>query len=416
MPSTQQVLVGVLHCQHDTYCKEFTSQCISCSDKPDKKGFYQVKLHDTILFPEGGGQPSDTGYFNETIKVHDIQRHQLEHIHYTKEPITAGSQVKMTLDWDRRFDHAQQHSGQHLLSAVLEQAPYELPTVGWCMKEKTSYVELDTVGKRLPTQDEWNQVERRLNDLILQALPITCHTRAMETTERPDSLPDDYVGGVIRTIEIEGIDTSLCCGTHVAHLGHLHAAKILHTETIRGGNTRLYFVFGQRLVSSLGEQYELSRQLNKALSVPPSQFLDSVNRLQLQLRTQTKMVKKWQAQVASYAVKDLKHQLESHDVAVVYDEADGGMPYFNILHALIKEHGLLPDDSQKAILLASGGDGQQGGGMLMVLAANDITLKKLAAKVTETLEGAKGGGARGRWTGKATSLAGIEKLADLKLE
>lgn len=326
--------------------------------------------------------------------------------------------MKLTLDWDRRFDHIQQHSGQHLLSAVLEQAPYELHTVGWCMKEKTSYIELDTVDKRLPTQDEWNQVERRLNDLILQAVPMTCHTTAMTTTDtdRPDSLPADYIGGVIRTIEIEGLDRNPCCGTHIAHLGHLQAAKLLHTETIRGGNTRLYFVFGQRLVSNLGELYDLSRQLTKVLSVPPSDFLDSVNRLQLQLRTQTKSVKKWQAQVAAYAVKDLKHQLESHDVALIYDEEDGGMPYFNVLHVLIKEQGLLPDDSQKAILLASGGDGQQGGGVLMVLAANDTTMKKLAAKVTETLEGAKGGGARGRWSGKAKSLAGIEKLADLKLE
>lgn len=371
-----------------------------------------------VIFPEGGGQPADTGYINDTVKIHDVQRHLLEHIHYTKEAITVGSQVRLTLDWDRRFDHAQQHSGQHALSAILEQAPYELPTVGWCLKEKMGYVELGTAGKRIPTQDEWNEVERRLNDLILQALPITCHTKAMPTTdeERPDSLPDDYVGGVIRTIEIEGLDESLCCGTHVAHLGHLQAAKLLHTETIRGGNTRLYFQFGQRVMSNLGELFDQSRQLNKALSVPPSEFLDSINRLQLQVRTQTKLVKKWQAQVAAYAVKDLKHQLESHDVALIYDEEGGGMPYLNVLHVLIKEQGLLPDDSQKAILLASGGDGQQGGGVLLILAANDTLLKKLAAKVTETLKGAKGGGARGRWSGKTPSLAGIEKLADLTLE
>ncbi|KAI8334771.1 Threonyl/alanyl tRNA synthetase [Chlamydoabsidia padenii] len=412
MPTCQQVPVGDLHCQRDTYCKEYSTLCISCSEKPDKKGFYQVKLHDTILFPEGGGQPADTGYINDTIKVYNVQRQKLEHIHYTKEPVAAGTQVKLTLDWDRRFDHVQQHSGQHLLSAILEQAPYELETVGWCMKEKTSYVELGTTSKPAPT--DWDPVERRINDLILKAVPMICHTTSMKDTDRPDSLPADYVNGVIRTIEIEGLDKNPCCGTHVAHLGHLQGVKLLHTETIRGGNTRLYFVFGQRIVANLGDLYDLSRQLTKVLSVPPHEFVDSVARLQLQVKTQTKLVKKWQAQVASYAVKDLKQQLEGRSVGLVCDEEEGGMAYLNLLCGLIKEHDLLPDASQKAIILASG-DRQQGGA-LMILSSDESMLKQLATKVSGTLEGAKGGGARGRWSGKAKSFVGIETLVDEALE
>ncbi|ORZ19019.1 Threonyl/alanyl tRNA synthetase [Absidia repens] len=432
MPSTHtQVPVGDLHCQHDTYCKEYSTQCISCSEKPDKKGFYQVKLIDTILFPEGGGQPADTGYINDTIKVYNVQRQKLEHIHYTKEPVDVG-QVKLTLDWDRRFDHVQQHSGQHLLSAILEQAPYFLETVGWSMKEKTSYVELGTINKAPPTQAQLDEVEQKINDAILKAVPVICHTTSMnnnnnnnnitddqdDSASRPDSLPADYVGaeGVIRTIEIEGLDKNPCCGTHISHLGHLQSVKLLHTETIRGGNTRLYFVFGQRVLTNLGELYDLSRQLTKSLSVAPHDFIDSVQRLQLQLRTQTKMVKKWQTQMAAYAVKDLQAQLAHNAfLALVYDEeGEGGMAYLNLLCGLIKEKDLLANDVNKAIILASG-DRQQGG-VMMVLAADDAYLKKVVAKVTSTLEGAKGGGARGRWSGKSPSFVGIEKLTTMTIE
>ncbi|CAO3598102.1 unnamed protein product [Absidia cylindrospora] len=293
------------------------------------------------------------------------------------------------------------------------------------MKEKTSYVELGTINKTPPTQAQLDQVEQKINDAILKAVPVICHTTSMksnntddqeESASRPDSLPADYVGteGVIRTIEIEGLDKNPCCGTHISHLGHLQSVKLLHTETIRGGNTRLYFVFGQRVLANLGELYDLSRQLTKSLSVAPQDFMDSVQRLQLQLRTQTKMVKKWQTQMAAYAVKDLQEQLAHNALALVYDEeGEGGMAYLNLLCGLIKEKELLSDDN-KAIVLASG-DRQQGG-VMMVLAADDAYLKKVVANVTATLNGAKGGGARGRWSGKSPSFVGIEKLMTLTIE
>lgn len=83
-----------------------------------------------VLFPEGGGQPNDTGFIDD-IKVYNVQRRGLQHIHFTKEPVEVDKQVTLKVDWDRRFDHVQQHTGQHLLSAVLEQDPYKFETVGW---------------------------------------------------------------------------------------------------------------------------------------------------------------------------------------------------------------------------------------------------------------------------------------------
>jgi misacylated tRNA(Ala) deacylase len=89
-----------------------------------------ILFHYEVLFPEGGGQPNDTGYIDE-VKVYNVQRRGLQHIHFTKEPVEVGKKVTLKVDWERRFDHVQQHSGQHLLSAILEQDPYKFETVGW---------------------------------------------------------------------------------------------------------------------------------------------------------------------------------------------------------------------------------------------------------------------------------------------
>jgi Ser-tRNA(Ala) deacylase AlaX len=88
----------------------------------------------TVLFPEGGGQPHDTGYI-DNVKVYNVQREKIAHVHYTKEPIEVGKQVSLSVDWDRRWDHVQQHSGQHLLSAVMEQEPFNIETISWTLGE-----------------------------------------------------------------------------------------------------------------------------------------------------------------------------------------------------------------------------------------------------------------------------------------
>ncbi|CAO3635341.1 unnamed protein product [Cunninghamella echinulata] len=424
-----QVPVGSLHCQKDTYCKEFYSTCISCTEKPDKKGFYQVKLIDTILFPEGGGQPSDEGYFNDTIKVYKVERKLLEHIHYTKEPIQVNSEVKITLDWERRWDHVQQHSGQHLVSAILEQpepnSEEYLETIGWCMKEKVSYIELDTSSKKnqsILTRDFLNQKEKEMNDFIIKAIPVTCHTNAVEEGEnRPTNLPDDYKGeqAILRTIEIQGIDKNPCCGTHVAHLGHLQSIKLLQTESIRGGNTRLYFIVGQRCIDTLNDLFLTSRELNKLLSVPTHEFIESVERLQSQLKQQLKLVKKWQTQMAQATIKDMEHQLlvEKKNKIIVLDESDtgGDMGYLNLIATLIKEKDLLNQLEHPVVIVLASGEKQKGG-VLLVLSNHDTTLKSFTTSLTSIMVGTKGGGARGRWNGKSTNFTNIDQLNDIKVE
>ncbi|RCH78080.1 Alanyl-tRNA editing protein Aarsd1, partial [Rhizopus stolonifer] len=381
----EQVPVGGLHCQIDTFAREFSTKCIACSEKPNKKGFYEVKLHDTILFPEGGGQPCDTGYI-DNIKVYDVQRHTLAHVHYTKDPVPVGP-VQIRLDWERRWDHMQQHSGQHLFSAVLEQAPYNLETASWNLGEKKCYIELPTSTNKSTTitPELLQDVEKIVNQLIVKNTPIITHTEhAHQVDERPESLPEDYVGGgIIRTIEIEHLDKNPCCGTHLLALGQLQCFKILYTENVRGGNTRIFFLFGQRVLDTLGSYYSTSRQLTSMLSVAPEQFVENVQKIQHQSKEHLKRAKRLLESLAAYTVKDVKQKLEDKSWAVVYRE-DADMEFLGFVANGIRDQ-LLLEGTQKVVVLAAGE--KKTGGPIIVTGGTAEIVQQVGKVVMKTLSG-----------------------------
>ncbi|KAJ8973982.1 hypothetical protein NQ317_017357 [Molorchus minor] len=134
------------------------------------KGF-EVILEDTIIFPEGGGQPCDHGYLNE-VPVKYVVRKEDKAVHYVKEMFNVGDKVKQTIDWDRRFDHMQQHSGQHLVSAIFE-LDFKFPTLSWWLGEEVSYIELDTPSI---AYEQIKKVENIVNNLIREGEECHCNS------------------------------------------------------------------------------------------------------------------------------------------------------------------------------------------------------------------------------------------------
>ncbi|KAL0088778.1 Threonyl/alanyl tRNA synthetase [Phycomyces blakesleeanus] len=401
--SSNQIPVGDLHCQKDTYSKVCITKCISCSEKPNKKGFYEVKLHDTVIFPEGGGQPSDTGMI-DNIKVYEVQRKKLEHIHFTKEPVPVNKEVEVTLDWNRRWDHVQQHSGQHLLSAVLEKEPYNMETLSWNLGPAKCYVELSTKNTKTLGAEQLATLESRVNDLILEELPMECHVEANTGDGRPDSLPADYVGGgSIRTITIEGLDTNPCCGTHVRHLGHLQVLKLLHVESARGGNIKLFFLFGQRVLDTLDVAYKTSRQVTSILSVPQEQFVENITKLQQQTRASQKQIKRLMTELAGHTATEVKLQLKSQPYGFVY-RPDGDMDFLVDIASALKD----TDDIKDKVVVLAAGEKQTGGQMLITGGSEEI-VQKTAKALLAAFPDLKGGG-KARWQGKAKSWKTIDTL------
>lgn len=145
-------------------------------------------LEDTILFPEGGGQPDDRGTIND-VEVLRITRRGADSVNFVTKEIQPGSEVNLKVDWNRRFDHMQQHTGQHLITAIAEKM-YGCPTTSWCLGENISSIELDIPSL---TDKQVEDLENEVNERILASIPVTPHL--YHDKDDPDSnsfVAEDY--------------------------------------------------------------------------------------------------------------------------------------------------------------------------------------------------------------------------------
>ena len=265
-------IVGALACQRNSFLKTFQTKVVSCKeyepiktsrDKQNKnktsskteegsrEALYALELQDTILFPEGGGQPSDKGVLatvSEKIPVHMVLRQELTAVHVTPQPVEVGSEVTLEVDWKRRLDIMQQHTGQHLISAIFD--TYDLETLSWSMGDMINYIELP----RKVEQSIINEVSEKVNNMIVENLPIKVTTpdklgREIDTSHIPDDY--DLSKGIVRVVQIGDIDSNPCCGTHLTATGQIQAVAFLHQTNVRGGNSRLHFICGSRVSRQL---------------------------------------------------------------------------------------------------------------------------------------------------------------------
>ncbi|KAG8139813.1 hypothetical protein E2320_002572 [Naja naja] len=266
-------------CQRDSWVQQFTTQVVSCcpaklsteiSRKNILQGFHVI-LEDTILFPEGGGQPDDRGFIND-IPVLRVTRQGPDALHFIQTPLEPGTKVQLVLDWDRRFDHMQQHSGQHLITALAD-LMFGYKTTSWELGRQRSTIELDTLSM---TVDQVTALEQSVNEKIRARVPVMVREFAMGDPEiemvRSRGLPDDHTGPV-RIISIEGIDANMCCGTHVSNLSDLQVIKLLGTEKGKKNKTNLIFLAGNRVLKSLDRSHSTEKAMTSLLKQETLLFL-----------------------------------------------------------------------------------------------------------------------------------------------
>ena len=276
---------------------------------------YDVIFTDTILFPEGGGQNDDQGTVNG-FPVKRVTRQNGQAVHFIEskeEPFkNLEDNVIQKVDWPRRFDHMQQHSGQHLISAILEKRE-NMPTSSWWMAENVgnkvglSYIELDTssvspeVLKR--TEEACNEAVRDGIDVKVEVFNLGDSNLDKAKTR---GLPADHKGPV-RVINIGELDSNMCCGTHVSNLSQLQAIKLLHIEkSKKKGKTLLYFIVGERVINYLSNCYSNERALTSALKNGPEDHLDLVDKMTKNLKIYQKSTQNLLKELASAKVEELK--------------------------------------------------------------------------------------------------------------
>jgi alanyl-tRNA synthetase len=241
----------------DCYLREFHARVVETS--ADGRRVY---LDRTAFYPTSGGQPFDTGKLGG-VNVIDVIDEEERVAHVLDAPLATG-EISAQIDWQRRFDHMQQHSGQHLLSAVLEES-FQIPTVSFHLGAEVCTI--DVTAPSL-TSLQIDQAEDRCAEIVGEARPlaITFEDAAADLGLRKESQRT----GMLRIVAIQGIDRSACGGTHVRTTAEIGPVLVRKTEKVRG-NTRLEFVCGLRALHHARADFRTLQELSRQLSAPASE-------------------------------------------------------------------------------------------------------------------------------------------------
>ncbi len=235
----------------DPYKQDFDA--VVTRVEPDEGRGFRVLLDRTCFYPEGGGQPSDTGVIND-IPVLDIRKEGDEVVHLVGDTpaFTVGGMIHGAIDWDRRYDFMRQHTGQHLISAVFFNAK-EINTVSVHLGEEISTVELD-VG--VVEEELLEHVERLANQAICANNPILTEWITDDELDAGTLRRAPKVSGQIRIVSVADIDRVACGGVHVGRTGEVGLVKLVGTEVVRG-HLRTIWKIGERAY----EDYHLKTQI-----------------------------------------------------------------------------------------------------------------------------------------------------------
>ena len=254
----------------DAYLREWTAQVLD--RREDERG-PAVQLDRTAFYPEGGGQPADRGSING-VAVLDVQADEDDGIWHILAAPLEGDAAECALDWPRRFDHMQQHHGQHLLSAAFE-TTCAARTVAFHLGADSVTIDLD---KPALTAERLAAVEDLANEVVWADLPILARFVTPDELAGIRLRKPPTVDGAIRVVSAGDFDHSACGGTHPRSTGGVGLIHIRRTER-RGGGTRVEFVCGGRALGDLRWKNAALGRIAASFSGSPEQAEEAIERL-----------------------------------------------------------------------------------------------------------------------------------------
>jgi alanyl-tRNA synthetase len=288
----------------DATCKTFTARIV---ERLTHDGRLAVVLDRTAFYPTGGGQPNDRGKLGHALVVDVIERDTdsaVLHVFDLPEDSgtfgNVGDEVIGELDWSRRFDLMQQHTGQHILSQAFI-AVADAETMGFHLTDDTLTVDLD---KKNLQPDDVDGAEDLANQVVFEDRPVTAHfVTAAELAKLPLRKPPK-VENNIRIVEVEDFDWSPCGGTHVARTGQIGLIKIVKTERVSDG-TRVEFRCGRRALADYGRKHQMISQVASALSVGYGELDQALSRMQVESKDLRKRLAEAEGKLLMYEAAEL---------------------------------------------------------------------------------------------------------------
>ena len=256
----------------DAYLTQFRAQVLRCEPCGGDGPAFRVCLDRTAFYPEGGGQPADRGALGGT-RVLDVREEDGCVWHYVTSPLRAGEVVQGDIDWRRRFDHMQQHTGEHILSGVVHEN-FSLNNVGFHIGREEATVDFDGP---LSAADIAG-VQERCDQLVWRDVPVTAQYPGPEALAAMEYRSKKPIEGAVRIVTVEGADVCACCGTHVRRTGEVGRVKILSCQSYKGG-VRLTFVCGARAAADHDRRAEALHAVSERLCAKPLEAPQAVQRL-----------------------------------------------------------------------------------------------------------------------------------------
>jgi alanyl-tRNA synthetase len=374
----------------DAYQKTFTAEVLSSERISEDR--YHIVLSSTLFYPEGGGQPGDRGTIGEA-RILDTRKDSETIVHVSDRYLEPGS-YPARLDWDHRFDYMQQHTGQHLLSAVLKKS-WNIDTVSVHQGEAYTTIEFrsDTIDIDLLYEAARQAVWAIMQGAEVQSKIISSHELNEYELRR-----ETAIEGEVRLLEIRGIDLVACGGVHVHNISELGMVMPLGIEKIRG-NTRTFWKIGKRAFQDYAEKSRVTQLLGSRLSSELSKIPEYVENQQKNLRELEQELTAYRKQKAIDSARDIALKVQKGIQTVLLEKAGKD----EIKHTAIE----LSKITEGPVFIYGELDGNAFPWAFVFV--KNIDRSQLQNYLLEPLQ-AKGGGRAPLYQGSAENLDAIDEL------
>ena len=280
----------------DAYQTEFDADVTACAPAGDR---FAVTLSATAFYPTSGGQPHDLGQLGGRAVMDVVDDEDGRLVHLVEGPLDIGARVHGAIDWVRRFDHMQQHTGQHVLSAAFETI-CKARTESFHLGTASATIDL---GRPVSAQ-EIAAAEDDANRVVWQDREVRVRFVSAEEAATLPLRKESGRTGTLRLVDVTDYDLSACGGTHVARTGGIGVISVTGWEKFKGG-TRVEFRCGVRALTQLREWRDTLAATNRALSVSAVELAPAIERLQGENKALARTVRTLQEQLAGHVAADL---------------------------------------------------------------------------------------------------------------
>ena len=305
----------------DSHIKEFDAVVLSCEEE---KGGYKVVLDETAFFPEGGGQYGDVGTLDEAAVLDTKEKEGLVY-HKTDKPLEVGQKVHGKINWDVRFERMQQHSGEHIVSGLINKR-FGYNNVGFHLGD--DYCTMDFNGPI--TKEELKEIERQANEAIYKDIPVEILYPTKEELKDLTYRSKIEIEGQVRITKIPGYDICACCAPHVHSTGQIGMIKLTDMINYKGGE-RITLQAGVRALRDYDGKHESVREIGALLCEKETQVADAVARM----KNEQSVMKSKMASLLQKLVVYKAAEVEIQDeITAVFDEeltGNGPREFMNLI-------------------------------------------------------------------------------------